>query len=75
MLVFLVLFLVVALFSKFWSHPNPDELYPEVVVMSLIMPFGYAALGWVFGFLGAVAFNLTTKITGGISVEMSEGEK
>lgn len=75
MLVLLVLFLIVAISSKFWSHSNPDEVFTEIVALSLIMPFVYAAFGWVMGFFAAVAFNITTRFTGGISVEMSEGEE
>jgi hypothetical protein len=75
MLVLLVLFLVVAVSSKFWSHPNPGGIFPEIVALSLIMPFVYGAFGWVMGFVAAVAFNLTTKSTGGILVEMGEGEE
>jgi hypothetical protein len=37
---------------------------------SLIMPFIYAAMGFVFGALGAVIYNLVAKWIGGIEVEV-----
>jgi hypothetical protein len=75
MLVLLMLFFFVVISSRFWSHPNPDELFPEMVALSLIMPFVYFAFGWVMGYLAAVAFNLTTRFSGGISVEMNDVEE
>lgn len=38
--------------------------------LALCLPFGYAALGWVIGVIGAALYNFLAKWIGGIEVEV-----
>lgn len=40
------------------------------VVVLLILPFIYAAVGWVMGAVGALVYNLVAGFTGGIQMDL-----
>ncbi len=69
MVLLLFLFLALALSSALFGHPNKDEVFPELIVFSLLAPFLYFAFGWIMGLVAAAAYNFTVRFTGGVSIE------
>jgi hypothetical protein len=73
-LVFFVPF--VALMFVFGPRPPNQQAPPLFVgaglVMLLLMPFFYAAFGFVFGVIAAALYNLIARITGGIDFTVED---
>lgn len=52
--------------------PRAENAPPgfALVIFAIIMPFFYAAIGFVFGALGAFVYNLAAKWVGGIEIDL-----
>ena len=74
-LFFVVLILLVVLparegvFSQYFNVPRNSA-----VGFFLIVPFIYAAIGWVVGALWALIYNLVARFTGGVQLQLEHRE-
>jgi len=45
---------------------------PAVVVLAVVLPFVYAAIGFLMGVIGAAIYNLIARWTGGLEFEVTD---
>ena len=69
-----LLFVPFLLFAAVFAPPVPAQQKAGLMVFStgfaIMAPLLYAAMGFVFGAIGAVVYNLIAKWVGGIEVEV-----
>jgi hypothetical protein len=63
------------LFITYWAHRHPGHAGappPKLVAgaVVLLFPVLYAAVGWLFGFVAAVIYNLIARMVGGLKIEI-----
>jgi hypothetical protein len=69
-LLFVPVFLVMTAFSSQLPRSQRVGMMALGTGFALCAPFLYAAMGFIFGALGALIYNLTAKWLGGIEVEV-----
>ena len=69
-LLFMPVFLIMSAVATQMPAPQRVGLLAFGVGFDLCMPIIYAVMGFVFGALGAVIYNLVAKWIGGIEVEV-----
>src|SRR5688572_15217547 len=69
-LLFLPFFLIMSAVSSQLPAEQPVGLMALGIGFAVAAPFLYAAMGFVFGALGAVLYNVVAKWIGGIEVEV-----
>src|SRR3954471_2697095 len=69
-LLFLPFFLLMSVFSAQLPSQQRVGMMALGAGFAVAMPFIYAAMGFIFGALGALIYNLVAKWVGGIEVEV-----
>jgi hypothetical protein len=69
-LLFMPLFLIMSAFSSHMPAGQRGGMMPFGAGFAIAMPIMYAAMGFVFGALGALIYNVVAKWVGGIEVEV-----
>jgi hypothetical protein len=69
-LIFLPFFLIMSAVASQMPAPQRVGVMAVGVGFALFFPILYAAIGFVFGALGAIIYNLVAKWIGGIEVEV-----
>ena len=73
-LIFIPFFLISFVIAAATPHSNSQEMpvlgMGLAVIMCVVMPFFYAAFGFLFGALAALIYNLVARWTGGIEFEV-----
>ncbi len=72
MIVSFVLGLVVALVTSWKLLSLGASAYTNFAIIVAGITIGYGILGFLVGFLGAVIYNLTLKLHGGIKIETEQ---
>ncbi len=74
-----LLFGGIATSSSGAGSPSPLQLagvgVGVMVALIIFMPIAYGAMGFIFGALGAVVYNLVAKWTGGLEIELLDREE
>ncbi len=76
-LIFVPFFLLFALVLPHFAPPNASMTQPQgfpggFAVMAIVLPIMYAVLGFIFGVIGALIYNLVAHWTGGIEFTLSD---
>ncbi|MGA8763710.1 MAG: hypothetical protein WB562_12665 [Candidatus Sulfotelmatobacter sp.] len=69
-LIFAPLFLLIGLLGSLAGQQKTPFAGMFGVVFALLMPFFYGAIGFVMGAIGALLYNLFSKLVGGFELEM-----
>ena len=75
-LIFLPFFALAGMLGAFAQHAQSNQGAPAAVIgglvlgMGMFMPIIYAAMGFVFGVIGAALYNLVARWIGGFEVEV-----
>lgn len=69
-LIFAPLFLLIGLLGSLAGQQKTPFAGVLGVVFALLMPLFYGALGFVMGAIGALLYNLFSKLVGGFELEM-----
>ena len=54
------------------QQPAPQLFFGMGIAMAFIMPFAYAILGFIFGVIAALIYNLVARMTGGIEFTVED---
>lgn len=56
------------------SHNNPIAAFGAigVIVIAILIPIFYGAMGFIFGLIGALVYNLIAKWVGGFEIELQQ---
>jgi hypothetical protein len=71
-LVFLLIYIPVMIVFFIWGHPVADDIFPEVFFIAVLLPIAYYVIGWIMGYLAAKMFNLFSRFTKGVEIEVVE---
>jgi|TARA_Y100000310_G_C20662144_1_gene805359 uncharacterized membrane protein YraQ (UPF0718 family) len=74
-ILFSIFLLILKNSSSFISSINPTVLTLTNSQVFLLYPLGYAIGGFITGYIIGFIYNHIVKITGGISIELTEGKK
>ena len=75
-LIFLPFFALAGTLGAFAQHAQPNQAAPAALVGGLLVGMGfffpiiYAAMGFIFGVVGAALYNLVARWIGGFEVEV-----
>ncbi len=65
---------VVLIFGAMILSRDSSSLMAEGLLVVALMPLMYALMGWTMGAVGALAYNATIDLTGGINIELEAVE-
>ena len=74
-LVFLVIYIPLMIAFHLWGHPAADNIFPEILLIAILLPVFYCALGWIMGYVVARMFNYFVRFTKGVEVEIGESDE
>ena len=75
-LIFLPFFALAGMLGAFAQHAQPDQAAPAALAgglllgMGIFFPIIYAAMGFIFGVVGAALYNLVARWIGGLEFEV-----
>jgi hypothetical protein len=69
-----VLFAPIFLVAAFFSPKEGNSTVIAGLAIAVLMPFFFAAIGFLSGLLGAALYNLVAKWTGGLQVDLVDDE-
>ena len=55
-----------------WGHSAVDDMFPELLIVGILLPIAYYMLGWIMGYVTARMFNLFSRFTKGVEVDVVE---
>ena len=70
--VFLLIYIPVMIAFRLWGDPAADNIFPELLLIAILLPVFYYALGWIMGYVAAKMFNYFVRFTKGLEIEIGE---